>query len=217
MRSLLLLCTFLALTSIIPVKAQTADSTWSMRGSFQLSVNGYNGFEIPNRREPLRYTASFRPVFVKNSWRIPVEVLLFNVGIGSDFQFMRFGIHPSWSWGKLHLGHTNMNLSKFTLSGRTLFGVGAELNPGLLRFAGFLGTSNQSPTSFLTNDTDPQAFQQNIYTFKIGVGTRNNFVDLLFLSGRDVQETVDSSRIILDQYLFRFLNRFFKNCSLPVS
>ncbi len=180
--------------------AQERDTTWSLKGTIQISTNGYGAIGISDRREPFRYTASFRPMLVKNNWQIPIEVLLYNVGIGSNFKFMRFGVHPEWAWGKMHFGHTNLRLSNFSLSGKTLFGIGAELNPGLLRFAGFWGTTKQGSSSFLTNVNQTNAYTQNVYAFKLGLGTRNNFIDLILLKGKDLQNTVDSTKLSIDQY-----------------
>ena len=180
--------------------AQQKDSTWSVKGTAQISLNGYTADGITNRREPFRYTLSFRPILVKNNWRIPIEITAYNVGIGSDYKFMRFGIHPSWKWGKLHFGHTNMRLSSFSISGRTLLGAGVELNPGLFRFAAFYGTTKQSTASFLTNTVQSNVYAQNIFTTKIGFGNRSHFIDLILLKGKDDSTSVDSTRLRKDQY-----------------
>ena len=198
MRVLKLLVLFFL--TALGVTAQTTDTTWQIKGTANLSINTYNVNGIENRREPLRYTLSLRPVLTKGSWSIPIELNAYNIGIGSDYKFLRFGIHPTWRWGKIHLGHTNMRLSSFSISGRTLLGAGVELNPGLLRFAAFAGTTKQATNSFISNAAQTNVYAQQIFTTKIGFGNRAHFLDIIVLKGKDDASSVDSAKIHGDVY-----------------
>ncbi len=176
------------------------DSIWKVSGTAGISINTYTANGIYNRREPFRYNLGLYPVLSKGNWRIPVRVTAYNLGIGSDYQVARFGAQPSWKWGSLHLGHSNVRFSNFTQNGRTLFGMGAEINPGLLRFGVLWGTTRQTGASILSNAVQPNVYPQEVFTMKLGLGNRHHFLDLIFLKGKDDATETDSSKLRLDQY-----------------
>ncbi len=186
---------------VLPVSLLSQDKKpWVVKGQWQASLFGYSSDGIGHRREPLRYQLNFNPRLSKGNWDIPLELSLYNVGFDSDYQFARFGIHPTWKWGKIHAGHTNLKVSSFSLNGRTLLGTGLELTPGVLRFTVLWGQTATAANSPLTNRVQPNAFATEMLTVKLGVGNRNHFLDLIYLKGEDQAGTIDSSRLYLDQY-----------------
>lgn len=142
----------------------------------------------------------FYPILSRANLSIPLQVNIYNLGIGSDYQVVRMGIHPSWKWGSLHLGHSNLRFSSFTQNGRTLFGAGVQINPGLFRFGALWGSSRQTGTSILSNTVESNAYPQEVFTVKVGLGNRNHFLDLIYLKGKDDGAEVDTAVLQLDQY-----------------
>ena len=83
-------------------------------------------------------------------------------------------------------GYRNVSFSNFTLAGHTFFGAGIELNPGIFRFGALYGRFDRKTTEnpLYSNDSLPR-FARKGFAVKIGVGTENNFFDLIFLRIRD--------------------------------
>lgn len=99
--------------------------------------------------------------------------------------FNQFGMSPSYKWVKAHAGYRSLNFSPFTVGGTTFLGGGLELNPGKLRFAVLYGRFNRkSVFDSLKTDYKP-AFERMGMGVKLGVGTENNHLDLIYFKGKD--------------------------------
>ncbi len=113
---------------------------------------------------------------------------------GFDNPFIRFGVSPSYKWVKLHLGHRQMHFSNYSFNGMTFRGVGLEVNPGILRLAGFKGylqTPNYIQDSLAAYANLVQKFQRDAYGVKLGIGNNNNFLDIYFFKAKDKFDSVN--------------------------
>jgi hypothetical protein len=118
-----------------------------------------------------------------------------------DFRqpFNQFGISPQYKWIKAHLGYRNISFSKYVLGGHTILGGGLELTPGKLRF-GIVYGRLQRHTNQAIKVNNPlmdtlAAFKRKVLSFKIGVGTKETFVDFIFLKGKDDSTSIDPSAV----------------------
>lgn len=137
----------------------------------------------------------------------------FTIGqYGNEFHrptFSQFGISPRYKWITAHLGHRNMRLSNYTLNGHTFLGAGLELNPGKFRFAAMhgrlRGTAETQPNLISILPT----FQRRGHGFKIGFGSEESFIDLIYFRGKDNDSSLskpENSHILPAENLVVSLN-----------
>jgi hypothetical protein len=94
----------------------------------------------------------------------------------------QIGISPTWSWGRVDLGDFSDSYTPYTFSGVRLRGVGASVNPGLLRLGMFRGSARTAVLGMATNT----AFARTLSGGRVGVGSANgSFLDLILIRGRD--------------------------------
>lgn len=105
------------------------------------------------------------------------------------------GISPSWRWATLHLGYRNVHFNPFTLAGHSFLGGGLGLYPGKFRFEAIYGRFQRlvpADTVVLVDNHTlyaTPAYERWGYAAKIGLGSKRNFVDLIFLDARDKSES----------------------------
>lgn len=123
---------------------------------------------------------------------LPFTVIYSNFQRDFRQPFNQFGISPRYKSLTVHLGFRNPVLSQFTYAGHTALGAGLEWNPGKFRFAIFSGRTQKAVTQdtgkvipVVLNDISYPAYRRWVNTVKIGVGTANNFIDLIVVQGKD--------------------------------
>ena len=110
----------------------------------------------------------------------------------SDFTqpYNRLSIRPSYKWAKAHIGYSNMTYSSYTLAGHTFLGGGLELNPGKIRIAATYGRfATAIPLDIPTNQAFVPSFDRFGYGGKVGYGDDKNYIDLMFFTAKDKQES----------------------------
>jgi len=157
-------------------------------------VNG-----IDPRRDPFSYTLSGSPVISLYGITLPFFFRVSNHNERYQQPFNQFGINPYYKWAKFHIGNSSVRFSPFTLAGHRFLGVGTELNPGKFRFGAVYGRFNKAvvedtsiindPNNYLLSQPVP-AYSRNGYSFKLGVGTRRNHVDLIYFKAKDKANSI---------------------------
>jgi hypothetical protein len=152
-------------------------------------VNG-----IDPRREALTWTIAGSPSLDFYGVSVPLNFVLSNHHSRFQQPFNQFGINPYYKWARLHLGYSNVKFSPFTLSGHRFLGIGAEINPGKFRFGAIYGRFKKAveeDTAYV-NDKDDfllsrpiPAYSRKGYAVKVGVGSKKNYFDLIFLKAKD--------------------------------
>jgi hypothetical protein len=101
--------------------------------------------------------------------------------------FKQFGASPRWRWITMHGGWRNLYFSPYTLAGHSFLGGGIELTPGKFRFGAMIGNFRQARTAKTTEfgSNYPATFKRSGYAFKIGVGSRRTYFDLIYLRAKD--------------------------------
>jgi len=163
----------------------------SLHGSISLGGYYYNTNRPFARLQPYGLSASANADLQLYGWSIPFNVTYNEQGRVFTNPFNRFGMSPQYKWAKLHIGHRNYNWSQFTMAGATVFGVGAELNPGKLRLAAFRGQMREAISINDPNYFLPQ-YERNGYGAKLGIGGDKSFFDLSMVYGKDDLSSLSS-------------------------
>jgi hypothetical protein len=159
-----------------------------VRGSLAARAAAYDVTGIAPRYDPFTGAVSGAPVLYIGNWQISSQILLGNLGRSFGQNFNKLGISPQYKWLTLHAGHQNIRFSEYSLAGRTFLGGGIELNPGKFRFGAVYGQFQNAVEEFIdTLFFKPAviAYERWGYAVKLGVGSSENFVDLVFFKAKD--------------------------------
>ena len=182
-----------------------------LRSGFSLQSNWYQVNGISPRQPGFSWFLSGTPVLEVYGMAVPFQFTLSNHHQRIQQPFNQFGINPQYKWAKLHLGYSSMRFSPFTLSNYRFFGLGTSLNPGKLRFGALYGRFQKavSKTNSLTglegeyfNTHAIPAFERKAFGIKLGIGSERNYVDLIFLKGKDeptsaeIEETPTENAVV---------------------
>jgi hypothetical protein len=157
---------------------------------------GINGAEA--RRDPYTYFLSGNLNLSVYGWNIPFSGTYTN----QEFQyqtmklmpFNQYGISPYYKWIKIHAGYRSMNFSSYTLNGRTFYGVGVELTPGIFRFSAMYGKLQNAVVPDTINTQ--AAYKRLGYGIKAGIGKGSDFIDFIVFAAKDDEHSLDSLTII---------------------
>lgn len=161
-------------------------------GNLEINWVLYGAKCIPSRAETFSYVLSGYSVVSIYGIELPFSAIFSDKGRSYSQPFNQFGLSPYYKWITLHGGYRNITFSSFSLAGHTFLGGGIELNPGIFRFGFVYGRFNRKTTENPLDETDPlPTFTRKGYAIKLGVGTENNFFDLVFLRIRDDSTSLD--------------------------
>ncbi len=137
-----------------------------------------------------------RPTFTfLNNFSVSLDLFVSTEGSDARQQINRFALHPSWSWGKAHIGDFNHKLSDFSLNGVNIRGGGIELYPGAFRFQAIGGQTKRA----IVSTPYSSVYKQYIGAIKIGVGKEGeSFFDFNAVLARDDSNSVPKSTFIVD-------------------
>ena len=188
---LLVLCIHVFAQDLSAIKSQ---KPLTLRGSLSSTANFYNISGKSSIRDPFNYLLTGNVDVSVYGLHLPFSFMYSGQNIAYAQPFNRFGLSPEYKWVKVHLGYRSMNFSSYTLAGHSFLGAGVELNPGLLRVSGVYGRFKQKTVPNTANPLDTlYAPTRKGYSFKVGVGSKNTFVDLIFLKIGDDSSSYDSS------------------------
>ena len=169
------------------------EKPFEFSGSFTL-YNSYYGVDgIDPRRKDFSWYITGNPNFKIYGIDIPVSFTVSEQERSFRQPFNQFCISPAYKWAKAHIGYTNLTWSPFTWAGQTAFGVGVELNPKKFRFGLLYGRLNRAVEEDLSSPI-PQtpAYRRTGYATRFGYGTETSHVDLIFLKGKDDENSLNT-------------------------
>lgn len=167
----------------------------TIRGSLSSTANMYNITGKTTTRDPFNYLLSGNVDVSVYGLSLPFSFMYSGQKIAYTQPFNRFGISPQYKWVKVHLGYRSMNFSSYTLAGHSFMGAGVELTPGIFRLSGVYGRFKQKTIPNSANPLDTlYAPTRKGYSFKVGVGNANNYLDLIYLSIADDSLSFDLSK-----------------------
>lgn len=166
----------------------------TFHGSTSLNVIGYSIAGIPARAEPFSFVLSAQATVSLYGIEMPFSITLSDKQKSYSQPFNQFGLSPRWKWITVHGGYRNITFSDFTLAGHTFLGGGIELTPSIFRFGFVYGRFDRktSESPMTPNDSLPN-FSSTGFAVKVGVGTSDNFCDLILLRIRDNQNSIQQS------------------------
>ena len=228
---LLLLSHFIAIAALgQDIGSLAKEQPFRIQGTLSAGLTYYSASGIESRREPFSWYLSGAPVITIYGISFPFTLTVSEQERRFAQPFNRYGVSPTYKWIKLHAGYRNVKFSDFTLSGITMLGGGVELNPGKLRFGFMMGRINRAiPEGTVTpGGTLNPMYKRTGYSIKVGIGTQNNYFDLIFFKGRDDSASIPkpslTSRIVpLDNAVlgakthFRFFKVLTFDADLAVS
>jgi hypothetical protein len=172
---------------------------FSVNGSAQIRGIFYEVSGIPARRTPFSWLFSGNLTATLYGISMPMNFSISEADRSFRQPFNQFGISPRYRWVTVHLGYRNINFSPYTLAGYTMLGGGFELNPGKLRVGFMYGRLNRATSLDTTRQSlVPISFTRKAIAFKLGYGSRDNFIDCSVLKGKDDAASLATPKRMLD-------------------
>ncbi len=154
----------------------------SIRGSMTANAIGYHASGMADRMRPVTMLWSAHATASVFGVSVPFSLRLSSRGAQYSQSFNQIGLSPSYRWATAHAGYRQVHFSHFTLAGHTFLGGGLELNPGKLRLGLVYGRFSKSTTGRETAPKIPPTLTRQGYGVRLGMGSDNTFVDVIFLS-----------------------------------
>ncbi|MFT4534754.1 MAG: hypothetical protein ACJA1A_000700 [Saprospiraceae bacterium] len=154
-------------------------------GMFHLSSGNIGALPALGANMNLNATLSYR------QFSIPVSASLNNRGTQFSNPFHRYGISPRYKWVKFHLGWRQIQFSKYTLAGTPFFGIGIEVDPGILRFSAMHGKLDRRIRN-LNSQQQKVLPIRKISAVKLGIGSYRNHFDFIFMQASDGIGDIDT-------------------------
>ncbi|HEY4062825.1 MAG TPA: hypothetical protein VGM30_13045 [Puia sp.] len=197
---------FLPLVLLLTLSARGQDlgvigsqKPFSITGSAQIRGIFYGASGISDRRTPFSYLFSGNLTANLYGISLPMNFSISEADRSFSQPFNQFGISPHYKWMTVHLGYRNINFSPYTLAGYTMLGAGVELNPGKFRMGFMYGRLSRATTlDTTTQSLAPVSFSRKAIALKLGYGSRDNFIDLSMLKGKDDAGSQSMSKSTLD-------------------
>ncbi|HLP18486.1 MAG TPA: hypothetical protein VK470_19670, partial [Bacteroidota bacterium] len=182
-----MLSAHVAAQSDAPQSSVKPSNFWSeaLKFSGELSaygeLNGITG--APRRRDPSTGRIFFRPTLtIFDAMNVSADLLLSTEGNAARQDINQLGLHPTWRWGRAHIGDYSDEISPYTLSGIPLRGGGVIINPGLFRFSALGGQARRA----VSGGAETGSYKRYLVGASIGVGDDDaSFIDLQVLRVRD--------------------------------
>ena len=157
-------------------------------GSLSLRLNAFHTSDTLSRRDPFFWTISGNPTVSLYGITLPFSFSFSQKQ--SDFRqpFNYFGVSPYYKKITFHAGYRNVYFSDYTLSDHMFLGGGIEAQPSILRLGFVYGRFSKAIepiTDTLTQEYSIPSFNRKGFAAKFGLGTSNNYVDLILLSIHD--------------------------------
>lgn len=178
----------------------------TISGNLNFSLETYSVDGITARRQPFTWMLSGAPTVTVLGVAMPFQLLLGNFENRFYQPFNQYGVSPRYKWLTLHAGYRNVNFSQYTLAGYRMLGGGLEINTAYkpdgprsgLRMGFMYGRLNRSTALDSAQFANPLAFRpmpsyrRMAYAAKLGMGHHEGFVDLTYLHGWDVENSLTS-------------------------
>ena len=160
-----------------------------IKGNIRLSSQVYHSNNPDNfRTSPISYGISGNLSLSVGNIKVPLSLVYRDNSFSLNRPFFYLGASPKLGPVQFHIGNRNLNFSQYTLGGASFFGIGAEMQTGMFRFGAMTG-SFQNPfaqrDSIVYGSIEIPTFNRKGYSFKVGVGKKNSFLDLIFLRIKD--------------------------------
>ncbi len=170
----------------VDLEGITKESPIKVSGAISMMNRFYAADGIDDRQENFIWTLRGNLNFSIFGIAVPLSGTLTSQNKDFNQPYNRLSLRPRYKWAKAYIGYSNMTYSSYTLAGHTFLGGGVELNPNKIRFAANYGRfASAIPIDRPLNQAFVPAFTRTGGGAKIGYGTDENFIDLIFFKGKD--------------------------------
>ncbi len=170
----------------------------------QASLYGelYNVDGINRRRPPSTGRFLFTPTLSLSRYAsISADVMLSTEGSYARQDMNIMGLHPSWRWGKAHLGDYTDSFSLYTYNGIRIKGAEIDLFPKKLRFTVGGGQTKRA----VDGNVVVQSYAQHMMAGRLGYGKeQGSYFDLIFVKVKDdlgsltKRDSIEYNYVIVD-------------------
>ncbi len=161
------------------------DPPTRLDGSISISGNKYSVSGALARRPATGWSIIGTPTLTIHGFTLPFTFIFSDQESDVRQPFDQIGVSPQYKWITLHLGYRSLTYSKYTLAGITFLGAGIDLTPSPLRFSAMYGRFQRAVEEDTTNYSIQPAYERMGYAVKLGVGSEQTFVDLIYLHAKD--------------------------------
>jgi len=160
---------------------------FQISGGVSTGLNYMDNTNITDAYKPFSYVVTLNLTPSVYGFSFPFSFTYSQMNRSFSQPFYRFGMSPTYKWAKLNLGYRNTGFSKYTVYGQKSLGVGVELHPGKFRFAAMFGKFHRNKSFRTINPLpiDQEEYTRKGYAIKLGVGSKKNYFDLIFMQIKD--------------------------------
>ena len=170
-----------------------------LSGSASMTSEFYRAHGTEARRPGAAWRMSLSPqASLFGGLSMGLDLLLSSEGSDVRQNINQVGLHPGWSWGRLHLGDFSETVSEYTMQGTRVRGAGIDLTPGILRFSVQGGRAQRA----IAAGADAAVYKRNIIAGRLGLGGDDGtFVELQLLRAKDDPNSIESVLVVVDTLL----------------
>jgi|GEM_PF-2511955 len=154
-----------------------------LSGQSQVYTELYKSTGPNPKRPPTTARITANPYLrFSDLFTVSAQLMLSTEGSAARQNINILGLHPTWQWGKAHIGDHSDYFSRYTFNGINVKGAELDLYPGNLRFTIGGGQTRRAVEGTLVHES----FDQYMVSSRIGYQTDNNsFLHLIFLKAKD--------------------------------
>lgn len=174
---------------------------FTINGTFGGTLMFYDVQGRDANRQPFVWMLSGSPTISVYGIQFPFSFVVSEQQRDFRQPFNKFGVSPYYKWVKLHLGYRNISWSPYTMAGHSIFGAGAELNPGKWQigmiYGRLLKAVDPGETGMNISDSYIQtpSYSRRAFSMKLGYGTEKNNAGVILLKGWDDPASFTSDSI----------------------
>ena len=170
----------------------------TLHGNLNIQLEGYKASGIQPRQKDFSWMINGNPTIEVLGVQLPFSFIFSNFENRFYQPFNQFGVSPYYKWVMLHLGYRNINYSPYTLAGYRMMGAGFDLTPKKFRIGFMYGRLKRSTSIDSSMNANPlfirpaPTFKRVAYAAKLGYGTPQNYIDLIYFKGWDKENSLGS-------------------------
>jgi hypothetical protein len=157
-------------------------------GSLSVRLNSFSTTAENSTRDPFFWTISGNPTLSIYGITFPFSLVISNKQRDFRQPFNMFGVSPYYKKFKFHAGYRSVYFSDYTMADHVFLGGGIEAEPSIFRLGFVYGRfmkAIEPVTDTISGEYTQPSFARKGFAAKFGLGTSNNYVDLIVLKIQD--------------------------------
>ena len=168
-----------------------------LSGSLSMRLSSFSTTNPKSVRDPFYWTISGSPTLSIYGITLPFSFAISDKQRDFRQPFNMYGVSPYYKKIRFHAGYRSVYFSDYTLSDHIFLGGGIEAEPSIVRFGFVYGRFMKAiapVTDTLAGEYSAPSFARKGFAAKFGLGTYNNYVDLILLKISDDTTSVNMDR-----------------------